>query len=86
MPSIFSFSFGAMYRYQDAFIPTVKIDYKNISIGYSYDVNNSSLSANTNGASATEITVYIRGSYLHRKDPRDPVMCPRFAEPVNNYR
>jgi type IX secretion system PorP/SprF family membrane protein len=86
LPSIFAIHFGAFFRYQDAFIPTIKIDYKNLSIGYSYDANTSSLGSGTSGASATEITVYVRGSYLHRKDPRDPIMCPRFEEALNPYR
>ena len=87
LPSIFAFSFGAMYRYQDAIIPVVKIDYKDISFGFSYDVTGSSLVNGTtvSTAGATEISLYVRGEYLHRKNPRDPVMCPRF-EDLNNYR
>ena len=80
LPSIFAFSFGAYYRLQDAIIPMLKIDYKNVSIGYSYDVNNSSLAVGASGAGATEITLYIRGTYNHKKDPRDPMMCPRFED------
>ena len=83
LPSVFAFSFGALYRYQDAIIPTIKIDYKNTSIGFSYDVNNSALGTGTGGASATEITLYVRGKYEHKKDPRDGVMCPRFEDDVN---
>ncbi len=87
LPSIFAFNFGAFYRYQDAFIPTVKIDYQNLSFGFSYDVNNSSLSNGVgSGASATEITLYIKGKYEHKKNPRDPIMCPRFAEIGSNFR
>ncbi|MCW3122170.1 MAG: type secretion system rane protein PorP/SprF [Flavipsychrobacter sp.] len=86
LPSIFSLSAGAFYRFNDAIIPTIKIDYKNLSIGYSYDINNSSLALGASGATATEITLYVRGKYEHRQDARDPIMCPRFAEPVNNYR
>ena len=86
LPSIFAFSIGAMYRYQDAIIPVVKIDYKDISFGFSYDVTNSGLTTGTiaAGAGATEISLYIRGNFLHKKNPRDPVMCPRF-EDLNNY-
>lgn len=82
MPSVFAISFGAFYRVNDAFIPTIKIDYRNVSFGYSYDATNSSLANNVSGAGATEITLYIRGTYNHRKDPRDPMMCPRFEDPV----
>jgi hypothetical protein len=83
LPSIFAFSFGLLDRYQDAIIPTFKIDFKNTSIGFSYDINNSSLGSEAGGASATEITLYVRGSYNHKKNPRDPVMCPRFEDSPN---
>jgi len=84
LPSIFSFTFGALVRYQDAIIPTFKFDYKNTSLGFSYDINNSSLSANSGtGIGATEITLYVRGNYAHRKNPRDPLMCPRFEDDPN---
>jgi type IX secretion system PorP/SprF family membrane protein len=86
VPSIFSFNFGAFYRYKDAVIPTFRVDYKNVSIGYSYDATTSRLASGASGAAATEITLYVRGKYQHRVDARDPMMCPRFAEPVNDYR
>lgn len=91
MPSIVAFSFGGFYRYQDAFIPTIRIDYANLSFGYSYDANNSTLSSGGSGgtmASANEITLYVRGKYNHKNNPRDGVMCPRFENeilyPFNN--
>ena len=86
-PSVFGLSLGLMYRYQDAIIPVVKIDYKNVSFGFSYDVTTSSLAsgnAAASGAGATEISLYVRGNYNHKKNPRDPVMCPRF-EDLNTY-
>ncbi len=88
MPSVFAISFGCFYRVQDAVIPTVKIDYSNLSFGYSYDLTNSSLATGGNGASASEVSVYIRGKYAHKNNPRDGVMCPRFESeiyyPFNN--
>jgi hypothetical protein len=83
LPSIFAFSFGAFYRVSDAFIPTVKIDYKNLSVGFSYDATSSTLANGTSGASATEITLYVRGMTEHKKNPRDPIMCPRFEDNIN---
>jgi len=83
LPSTFAFSFGLLYRYQDAIIPTVKLDFKNTSVGFSYDVNNSSLGSATGGTGATEITLYVRGQYEHKKNPRDGVMCPRFEDDPN---
>ena len=86
LPSIFAFSFGCFYRFKDAIIPTVKIEYKNTSIGISYDATQSTLvtSPAASSAGATEISLYIRGNYNHKKNPRDPIMCPRF-EDLNNY-
>jgi type IX secretion system PorP/SprF family membrane protein len=83
LPSIFAFNFGLMARYQDAIIPTFKIDFKNVSLGFSYDINNSSLGSEAGGAGATEFTLYVRGNYNHKKNPRDPIMCPRFEDSPN---
>lgn len=83
MPSIFTFHFGAFVRAKDAIIPTVKIDYRKLSVGVSYDVTNSSLATSTSGTSATEFTLYIRSFYDHKKNPRDPIMCPRFEDDIN---
>jgi type IX secretion system PorP/SprF family membrane protein len=83
LPSIFAFHFGAFIRRQDAIIPTVKIDYRDLSFGFSYDATNSSLATGASGAGATELTLYIRSKYEHRKNPRDPIMCPRFEDDVN---
>ncbi len=87
LPSVFGLSLGVMYRYQDAVIPVVKIDYKDVSFGFSYDITTSSLvtgNSAVSGAGATEISLYVRGNYNHKKNPRDAVMCPRF-EDLNNY-
>lgn len=84
LPSIFALNFGAFYRNKDAFIPMIRIDYKDVSIGFSQDVTNSALAANVAGTGATEISLYIRGNYQHNKNPRDPLFCPRF-EDLNNY-
>ncbi len=89
LPSIFSFHFGILSRYQDAIIPVFKFDYKSTSLGFSYDANNSTLGSQAGGASATEITLYVRGKYNHKKNPRDPIMCPRFEDdpnPGNSWR
>ncbi len=82
LPSIFAISLGAFYRVQDAVIPTIKIDYDNVSVGFSYDATNSSLANGGTGASASEISLYIRGKYAHKTNPRDGVMCPRFESEI----
>ena len=84
LPSIFAFNFGAFYRNNDAIIPTVRLDYRDVSVGVSYDVTNSSLATKGNATGATEISLYIKGNYDHLKNPVDPLFCPRF-EDVNTY-
>jgi len=84
LPSIFALHFGAFVRFNDSYIPTVKIDYKDLSFGFSHDVTTSSLATGVGaGANATEITIYVKGHYDHRKNPRDPLMCPRFEDNYN---
>ena len=83
-PSNFTFSLGGFVRLNDAFIPMVKLDFQNVSVGVSYDVTNSQLATAVPGAGATEITLFVKGKYNHKKDARDGVMCPKFDEQVYN--
>jgi len=78
----FVFYLGLFYRYQDAIIPTVKMDYGNLSVNFSYDVNNSALRPASLGAGGTEISLYVRGRYKHKTNPEDNVKCPRFEDDV----
>ncbi len=82
LPSIFAFSFGGFYRVNDSYIPTVKVDYSNVSLGISYDVTSSTLATGGSSTSATEISLYIRSKYTHKNNPRDGVMCPRFESEI----
>ena len=84
-PSNFMLSLGGFVRYNDAFIPMVKLDINNVAVGVSYDINNSSLGATIPGTSATEITLFVKGKYNHKKDPRQNVMCPKFDEQVYDH-
>ncbi len=88
LPSIFALNFGLFSRItdgqRDAVIPMVRIDYKDVSIGFTHDVTSSALATAIPGTSATEITLYLKGMYQHLKNPRDPMFCPRF-EDVNQY-
>ena len=84
LPSIFAISFGAFYRHQDAIVPTIKVEYKDVTFGFSQDITNSALATGASGAAATELSVYVRGFFAHKNNPRDPILCPRF-EDLNNY-
>jgi type IX secretion system PorP/SprF family membrane protein len=67
---------GLWYRFNDAFIPYVGVEISGFRIGFSYDINNSSLNTASNGRGGTEISlIYVR-------KPSDPNMkklnCPKF--------
>ncbi len=66
---------GAFYRYKDAVIPTVKLDWQRYSLTMSYDVNNSSLKNASSGRGGWEISLFARGA---RKRTENPMACPRF--------
>ena len=67
---------GLWYRFNDAFIPYVGLEVSGFRLGFSYDINNSSLNTASNSRGGTEISlIYIR-------KPTDPNMkklnCPKF--------
>lgn len=68
---------GLFYRYQDAFIPTVKVDFNNYSINVSYDINNSSARRATNGWGGYEISLFCKGFFQNNNHS---VRCPRFED------
>ncbi|MBX3240674.1 MAG: PorP/SprF family type IX secretion system membrane protein [Chitinophagaceae bacterium] len=67
---------GAWYRFKDAVIPYIGIEFAGIRIGYSYDINSSSLSTASNRRGGNEI------SLIYIKKPSDPgrkkLNCPKF--------
>jgi type IX secretion system PorP/SprF family membrane protein len=67
---------GAYYRYKDAVAPYVGLDYKNLLIGVSYDVNTSALGSTARNVNSFELTF----SYIFRKESKgvvDYIHCPR---------
>jgi type IX secretion system PorP/SprF family membrane protein len=67
---------GAWYRFQDAVIPYMGLEFGAWHIGASYDVNTSSLKAASNSRGGVEISV------IYIKKPVDPnakkLNCPKF--------
>ncbi|MBX2925574.1 MAG: PorP/SprF family type IX secretion system membrane protein [Chitinophagaceae bacterium] len=67
---------GLWYRFGDAFIPYVGIEFAGLRLGYTYDVNNSSLSTASQRRGGNEI------SLIFVKKPSDPsrkkLGCPKF--------
>lgn len=76
---------GAFYRFNDAIIPTMKLDYKTYSFTLSYDVNTSSLKSLTNGAGGFEISIFTRGELSKGLWKKDNTRCPRFEMMLPNF-
>ena len=67
---------GLYYRYKDAFIPMVGLEYKNIKVTFSYDVTTSSLNGFNNYRGASEFNLIKNGFYPENVDRQS--LCPKF--------
>ena len=66
---------GSTYRFNDAIIPTIGLEYNSLNIGFSYDVSNSAYKASSNYQGGYEISISIG----HRKNKTlSKNICPRF--------
>jgi type IX secretion system PorP/SprF family membrane protein len=63
----FSFSMGSFYRWNDAIVPVVKLDYYQWSAGLTYDVNVSKLRSASNARGGFELTLSYK-SFLNMKN------------------
>jgi type IX secretion system PorP/SprF family membrane protein len=68
---------GGFIRWNDAIIPTLKLDYNPFSITMSYDVNISRLKASSYGRGGYEFSVAYIG-FRKNNSSLDAVRCPRF--------
>lgn len=76
----FVFHAGMFLRFKDAMIPTVKVDYKQYSFIFSYDVNTSSLKSASNGVGGMELSIFVRGNYKKTQHMGFQTECPRFEK------
>ncbi|MFI5196483.1 MAG: PorP/SprF family type IX secretion system membrane protein [Chitinophagales bacterium] len=76
--TLYTFSGGVFYRYNDAIIPVVKIKYKNMAFGFSYDVNVSTLKPASYMQGGAEVTLFISGNTGDRSGIVKKTLCPRF--------
>ena len=69
---------GMYYRYKDAIVPVVKMDYYPFSLAFSYDVNISKLATASQGRGGIEVSLsYI--AYVNKDNSsRDAIKCPKF--------
>jgi type IX secretion system PorP/SprF family membrane protein len=66
---------GGFLRWNDAFIPVVKLDYNPFSVTLSYDANISKLKPSSYGRGGFELSVSYVG---FRKQKGEYLLCPRF--------
>ncbi len=71
-------SAGMFIRWNDAFIPVIKMDVKSLAFALSYDVNVSQLKTASQGRGGFELSLSYQ-KYLDRDNSsREAVRCPRF--------
>lgn len=69
---------GAFLRWQDAFIPVVKLEMLPLSIAISYDVNISTLNTVSTGHGGFELSISYIGFLDRENSAKYKVLCPRF--------
>ncbi len=70
--------FGGFYRWNDAFVPVVKLNMFNFNIGLSYDVNVSKLQTASNWRGGLELSMSYTMKLRNRSYDASFVRCPRF--------
>ena len=73
-----SLSAGLFYRWKDAFIPVIKLDYYQYGIGISYDVNSSKLKAASQYRGGFELTLSYKAFNNKYNTSANKVKCPVF--------
>jgi len=73
-----SLNIGAFYRWNDAFIPTVKLDMYQFSVGLSYDANTSQLKTASQMQGGFEVTMSYKAKFRNRSQAGDKMKCISF--------
>lgn len=68
---------GLMYRVQDAIIPVVKIDFNDLALAFSYDMNVSKLNAASKLRGGFEISLFKTGLLSDPQRGFSSTVCPR---------
>ena len=71
-----SLSIGSFFRWNDAVIPVVKLDYYKLGIGVTYDVNISKLSVASRLRGGFEVTMSYRNFLTMRNSSLEKTRCP----------
>lgn len=70
-------TFGVIHRWADAVMPVVKLEYYNLVMGFSYDVNTSQLAVASRIKNAFELTLSYKGFLNMRNSTLRQTWCPR---------
>jgi len=73
-----AFGGGVFIRLKDAIVPVLKLNYNNVDVALSYDINISSLSAATTGRGGYEMSLSYKGFTRSMNSSLNMVRCPRF--------
>jgi type IX secretion system PorP/SprF family membrane protein len=68
---------GAYYRWNDAIIPLIKINYGKAGMGFSYDANISKLKEASYSIGGFELALSYRSFYRQKEGSRDKYRCPK---------
>ena len=71
-----SVGIGAFYRWNDAIIPTIKLDMFDLSIGASYDINVSRLTQASQSMGGFELSLTYRAKLSKMSEAASRVRCP----------
>lgn len=71
-----SLSAGAFIRWNDAVIPVVKLDYYNVAVGLTYDINISKLNVASKSRGGFEATLSYSNFLNFRNSSAEKVRCP----------
>lgn len=69
---------GVFFRWNDALIPVIKLDYSPFSVGLSYDANISKLKPSSHGNGGFEMSVSYLGFLNRDKSAQNSYLSPRF--------
>ncbi len=75
---LFSIYGGVFYRIGDAIIPVVKVRYKDLSVGVSYDTNVSKLTNASNLRGGFELSLSKTGLFRDPMYEKSRTLCPHF--------
>jgi len=68
---------GLCYRWNDAIIPVVKLDYNRFGMGMSYDANISKLKPASRSIGSFELTLSYISFYKSKQSSKDKYRCPK---------